>query len=314
MDNNQNYQNSIRQKLEEFRARQSMIDKKYSTNEAFQRYKEELNAGGKIVGKVTGRKRGIPKVAAGTGERKLSKAVENYTRFVKMLPVIPEYYKGHDINLVKFCLYQYLKFSGYDFVINEFKYQGSIFDTFAVQSNRGVEFEIKLSRVDYLKDFNKMFFIGQNVNKHSVLAAGQSPLISKFWFVVPENMIDVRECPAHAGLIWFANEPGGTLSFRVIKYPPLLHKNFVPALAYKTIANRLYVRYQTLLQRYSHATFLQQFNRAYNENRNDTAAVTHNIIPGIPADAGASREEGGARDQEEGTAGSFEGVDHPDTP
>jgi hypothetical protein len=272
-------------KLAMFRTQMTQIESRYSTKEAFDQLQKENRDAGHITGPTTTSKpRGTPRENKETGERRISERVEHYHRFVTMLGKVPRFKKNIDCNLVKFFLYKHLRFAGYDYVINEFKYQNSIIDTFAIANGRGVEFEIKLSREDYLTDFSKIYWVGKNVNKHSVLAAGESALITKFYFVVPENMIDIRECPKHCGLIWAtetkanALSPGANgkvISFRVVKNPPLLHTRFVAPLTWKTIADRLYVRNENLVARYEHSIFQQTFKSvtdgANNTLRNDSA-------------------------------------------
>lgn len=55
------------------------------------------------------------------------------------------------------------------------------------------EYEIKISRSNYFADFKKG-------NKHERLQKGLAA--NRFFFVVPENLISIAECPKYAGLIY----------------------------------------------------------------------------------------------------------------
>ena len=66
-------------------------------------------------------------------------------------------------------------------------------DLFGVtKAGLGVEFEIKISRRDFKADAKK-------VEKYRRLAAGEGP--SRFYFVMPEDLVAVAEIPPWAGLI-----------------------------------------------------------------------------------------------------------------
>lgn len=166
-----------------------------------------------------------------------------------------------DREYVRFCLMDALRFLSYDIVVPEFTYAGCRSDVFAVASGRAVEFEIKMSREDLLKDFDKrMTFGGINPMKHDMLASGKS-IMSKFWFVVPEGLITASECPQHCGLITFdMNEPGGWF-LKVVKIAPLLHRSFVGASTWATIAKRLDGKCQALLSKFSKTEFAERKRR-----------------------------------------------------
>lgn len=84
------------------------------------------------------------------------------------------------------------------------------------------EYEIKISRGDFRKDFIK--------EKHEYMAEGKSTRMRKgevqylspsyFSFVVPEGLVQPDEVPEYAGLIYMSER--GT--FEVVKKAPLLHK------------------------------------------------------------------------------------------
>jgi hypothetical protein len=105
------------------------------------------------------------------------------------------------------------------------------------------EFEIKISRADFLNDKKK-------INKHLILEKGafvceskhyklnaetkkleikeiiKKDIIhnfkpNKFFYVVPTNMIDVKEIPSYAGLMYYDVE---RKTIKTIKEAPFIHK------------------------------------------------------------------------------------------
>lgn len=82
------------------------------------------------------------------------------------------------------------------------------------------EFEIKISRNDYKKDFTKF-------KKHKLLEETRKNKTSKhiipnkFWYVVPKDLIKKEEIPEYAGLMYFSRGFG----FEVIKEAPTIHKD-----------------------------------------------------------------------------------------
>lgn len=87
------------------------------------------------------------------------------------------------------------------------------------------EFEIKVSRSDFLADFKK--------EKHSLYESGASRLKpswhtnhpgleipGRFWFVTMEGIVKTEDIPAYAG--WIEVRPGGYL--KEIKRAPQVHR------------------------------------------------------------------------------------------
>jgi len=87
------------------------------------------------------------------------------------------------------------------------------------------EFEVKVSKADYKKDFTKY-------TKHEILSTGKftkhdgsicdwSKRPNKFYFVVPMGMLEAKDIPTYAGLMVITDK--GVL--KTIKDAPFLHKN-----------------------------------------------------------------------------------------
>ena len=66
------------------------------------------------------------------------------------------------------------------------------------QSGIITEYELKISRSDFLADFKKKW--GPDF-KHDLLKSGKRKC-NRFYFVVPENMVTIGEVPKHCGLIY----------------------------------------------------------------------------------------------------------------
>ena len=107
------------------------------------------------------------------------------------------------------------------------------------KSDYAIEYEIKVSRSDFFADFNK-------VDKHKrleeqYLAKGfKTRTPNKFYYVVPDGLIDEEEVPEYAGLIVYTKY----MSFKNIRNAPFLHKEKMNPNLWKDIAMKFY--YKTL--------------------------------------------------------------------
>lgn len=146
---------------------------------------------------------------------------------------------------------------GYSFVIHSFIYQRSEMDIMAIDGNGFVtEYEVKSCRQDYVRDFDKCVFTTKAMNKHGLLKKGEF-ITNRFYYVCPENLIDIDHLPDHAGLIYYIDPaPGKKLIFRTIKEAPMLHTNRPAPFFYKTVALRLYDRYAAMVKKYQHKSVL----------------------------------------------------------
>lgn len=138
--------------------------------------------------------------------------------------------------------------SGYDIVIPNFYYHKSYEMDICQITNSGivVEFEIKVSRSDYFKDFEKGKVSFSNHNKHTLIRDGLLPC-NRFYFVVPDEMIKPDEVPAYAGLIYYNEKRDSLTRIRVAK---ILHRN--RNIDYKMIANHLSWRLGYLKKQLNH--------------------------------------------------------------
>lgn len=187
---------------------------------------------------------------------------QRYSTYVPVRNENREYDKCADVDLVRFFLMEFLFRSRFDIVISEYEYKRTIADIYAVVENRAVEFEIKGSRSDYFTDFKKKMFVGRLVDKHSQIKSGKSG-ISRFYFVVPEGMIDYNEVPEYSGLIYYQLHKGIPV-FRVVKPAPLITKDFLSPHVWSTISKKLMVRARNIADRYinnKYTELLKQYFR-----------------------------------------------------
>jgi len=105
------------------------------------------------------------------------------------------------------------------------------------KSNYIYEYEIKISRADFKKDFIKekhTNIINENytkIKKDEIIFL----LPNYFSFVTPKGLITADEVPDYAGLIYI----NGDSSFNIIKKPKLLHKTKANNSFIKKVAHNL---------------------------------------------------------------------------
>lgn len=94
------------------------------------------------------------------------------------------------------------------------------------------EYEIKVSRTDFLRDANKSGYVKtgptwmdqKRTTKHELLADGHRRAPNNFFFAVPDGLIPVEDCPAWAGLIYvYRRGPTHWPDKRVVKRAPRIH-------------------------------------------------------------------------------------------
>lgn len=115
--------------------------------------------------------------------------------------------------------------------IYQFEWESDVF----CLSKSGIisEFEIKVSRSDYIADFNK-------TDKHYKLDKRTGKIPNHFCYVVPKDLISEDEVPEYAGLIYYM----GNQWFKVIKKSPKLHGEKMMDSFWESTAMKLY--YKTL--------------------------------------------------------------------
>lgn len=84
------------------------------------------------------------------------------------------------------------------------------------------EYEIKISRSDFLNDFKKHW---GGSKKHDSIKQGRRT--NRFWFVVPEGLIEPKEVPDYCGLVYWKEwktDWGLQWTMNIVKNAKLIHK------------------------------------------------------------------------------------------
>lgn len=147
-----------------------------------------------------------------------------------------------NVTITSFC-----NGTGRDVVLSNFFAGSYEMDVFRL-TDKGIiyEYEIKISRADFKKDFKK-------AGKHSLMVTKKC-YCNRFYFVTPEDLVHQNEIPDYAGLIYYTDheaEAGKTNfrnpgSARIVKVAPLIHKEKAGHDIYKSISRKLYFREQNL--------------------------------------------------------------------
>ena len=77
------------------------------------------------------------------------------------------------------------------------------------------EFEVKISRSDFMADFKKK-------DKHKAMIEPKGLCPHRFFYVCPKELIGKEEVPQYAGLIYYSDEYGLS-KLRVVKRAPRIH-------------------------------------------------------------------------------------------
>ena len=126
-----------------------------------------------------------------------------------------------------------LQLMGYKFhVRNCYLFDGWESDILAVDhEEKIVEIEVKVSRSDFIADFNKD-------EKHRIIANGNGP--SRFYYAAPEGVVNPDDVPNYAGLLVVQDRIGG--GCYEFKRAPTLHNDIVRGDEWKKLAQLLYAR------------------------------------------------------------------------
>lgn len=139
--------------------------------------------------------------------------------------------------LIKWCPAQ-----AYDIIIPNFYHGIYEMDVFKLMhSGYVVEYEIKISKSDFKADFKKG-------NKHSLME-DKKCMCNRFYFVVPEGLININEVPKYAGLIYFTKNE----FFHIIKTAPLIHKQM--NVNYKSLCHSMSFRERNIRGKLNYMEF-----------------------------------------------------------
>jgi len=164
-------------------------------------------------------------------------------------------------------------------------------DIFSIMNNNmSYEFEVKVSRGDYFKDFKKevevipdLFSSGKSrevvravKKKHEILEnppPGIKFVPNFFYFVVPQNLIKVKEVPKYAGLIYWH----GSRMFSILKRAKKITKAPVSPAVIRKLAVSINARF--LHSNYKDGLFKvdkqeQKFAKEYDEGTDNIPTLS----------------------------------------
>lgn len=105
------------------------------------------------------------------------------------------------------------------------------------KSNLASEYELKITRSDFLADFKKP--------KHKKFERGEGGYISKFWYVVPEGLIKKKEVPDYAGLMYYRKQ-GKHRIVTPVKQPKTLRANKIDTKTFRRLYRSMMFRFLKL--------------------------------------------------------------------
>ena len=123
---------------------------------------------------------------------------------------------------LEYWLVHHLTGSYYPAIIPNYYFGDWECDVFSLnKSGYTSEYEIKQTKSDYLKDFEKTSYYGTK-SKHQQIRTGKRT--NRFWFILPEDL-DV-DIPKYAGRMNYrlAKYYANWIEFVIVKPAPLLHK------------------------------------------------------------------------------------------
>lgn len=131
-------------------------------------------------------------------------------------------------------------------------------DMFAItESGYWVEYEIKLCIPDFKRDHKKSREIWkpwkpgvqqpmESEKKHNLMALGSDRGPSRFYYILPADMIKPEDIPEFAGLIEAWPNPNRSISLMVKKKAPILHRTPAPQKVITQVHQSFYYRYWNL--------------------------------------------------------------------
>lgn len=142
--------------------------------------------------------------------------------------------------------------SNYDILLPNYFFGSYEIDVFKLSKSMFVtEYEIKVSKADFKKDFKKGSYYRKGL-KHENLANGTGGP-NRFFFVVPSGLVSASDVPVHAGLIEYTGGEWGT--FHVVKNAKLLHNQKQTPDIFRRLAQTLSVREQVYREKYNRLKF-----------------------------------------------------------
>lgn len=129
------------------------------------------------------------------------------------------------------------------------------------------EYEIKMSKQDFKKDFEKYNYFANNKKKHDMILSGESGL-KGFSFVVPENLISIDEIPQYSGLYYIVKSDRNTFSVNCVKEPPILKAKKIDDKKREQLLMKTYYKYSEI-QRMERLTRIYKWTDGQRNEQNE---------------------------------------------
>lgn len=149
---------------------------------------------------------------------------------------------------IAYYLSTWCRSTGYDIIIPNFYHGAYEMDLFKLtKSGQLYEYEIKISRSDFFADAKKNW--SGKLSKHELIR--QHKHCNRFFYVVPEGLISIGECPDFAGLIYNKDT-----KFTIVKDAPKF--KYQHRLNYQYLAQLLASRERNQKQKYRHERWVNK--------------------------------------------------------
>jgi len=123
---------------------------------------------------------------------------------------------------IQLALCTYLSIKGHEHICENFGHTVCEMDVASLsKSDMLLEFEVKISRSDFLADKNKGKKYGlPKFEMYSKCLGYEERCPNYFYYVCPENLISIEEIPLFAGLFYYNSNK----EIKLIKSPKRIHK------------------------------------------------------------------------------------------
>jgi len=120
------------------------------------------------------------------------------------------------------------------------------------------EFEIKCTKSDFKRDFknksDKHFYLKAALEKEQIKVVRYQHMVANyFWFVAPENLLDINDIPKYSGFIEISENDFGPWC-REQRRAPRLHSDKITEPITTRIYRGLMFRYWKMRKEIEHAT------------------------------------------------------------
>jgi hypothetical protein len=148
----------------------------------------------------------------------------------------------------------------YRVTVSNFFWEGFECDFLAFDFTKyyAIEYELKISRSDFLRDKKKCtlkykyndngFGRFKDETKHDILLSGKT--VNKFYYIIPKGLVKAEEIPVFAGCLEYEVGRLGYRNFRLIKHAKLLRKERQDNKILESLIYKLDNRCNNLISKY----------------------------------------------------------------